>query len=99
MGREDVGVRWRPSVSDRYTDDEVKSLYSSGVWRDEVLTDIVDQWCERQPQRLFVSDGYGQLTYGELRGQAYRLATRLREMGVAPGDRLIVQTPHWREFV
>jgi cyclohexanecarboxylate-CoA ligase/acyl-CoA synthetase len=98
MGREEMSVRWRPSVSDRYTDEEVKSFYSSGVWGHEVLTDIVDHWCERQPHRLFVSDGYGELTYGELRGQAYRLASRLREMGICPGDRLVVQIPNWSEF-
>jgi cyclohexanecarboxylate-CoA ligase/acyl-CoA synthetase len=76
----------------------VRSFYESGVWRSEVHSDLLDHWCRRQPQRVLVSDGYAELTYAELRGQAYRMAAALRRMGVEAGDRVVVQLPNWNEF-
>src|SRR5436309_9429594 len=89
---------WTPKVEDRHSDDAVKTFYDKGFWRHEVLTDLLDRWCERQPGATFVSDGDGSLTYAELRGQAYRLAAALRQRGIGPGDRVVVQLPNWREF-
>ena len=90
---------WMPQVGDRHSDDAVKAFYDNGFWRHEVLTDLLERWCERQPDQTFVSDGDGSLTYAELRGQAYRLAAALRQRGIGAGDRVVVQLPNWREFV
>src|SRR5207302_6871454 len=46
-----------------------------------------------------VTDGVGRLTYGQARGEAYRLAAELRRMGVEHRDRVLVQLPNWNEFV
>jgi acyl-CoA synthetase (AMP-forming)/AMP-acid ligase II len=60
--------------------------------------DILEAWADRQPNKVFVSDGYGALTYRELRDQAWRLAAALAERGVVTGDRVAVQLPNWNEF-
>ena len=93
-----MSERWIPSVADRYDDEQVRSFYESGVWRPEVHSDLLDAWCLSQPQNVAVSDGTGELTYAELRGQAYRLAATLRQMGVQAGDRVVLQLPNWCEF-
>jgi len=42
--------------------------------------------------RVFIEDGVRSWTYGEVEREAGRLVTRLRELGLAPGERLLVQT-------
>src|ERR1700704_1104898 len=90
---------WVPSVADRHDEEHVKSYYANGVWRTEVLSDLLDQWSEQRPEKVAVSDGHNELTYAELRGQAYRLAAALRRMGVEAGDRVVMQLPNWSEFI
>jgi 2,3-dihydroxybenzoate-AMP ligase len=46
-----------------------------------------------------VVDGDLRLTYGELIARADAAATRLTDLGVQPGDRIVVQLPNGREFV
>ena len=94
----DMSETFVPTVEDRHRPQTVRGFYEKGMWRDEVLTTILDDWCARQPERIYVSDGYGELTYVQVRGQAYRLAARLREKGVGAGDRVVVQLPNWNEF-
>jgi cyclohexanecarboxylate-CoA ligase/acyl-CoA synthetase len=90
---------WVPSVADRHDEVHVKSFYDSGIWRTEVLSDLLDRWCAQRPRKVAVSDGQGELTYAELRGQAYRLAAALRRLGVEAGDRVVMQLPNWCEFI
>ena len=87
-----------PTVGDRHRPETVRRFYDTGMWRTDVLSTILDRWCELQPDRPYVSDGYGALTYADVRGQAYRLAARLRDLGVRPGDRVVAQLPNWNEF-
>jgi acyl-CoA synthetase (AMP-forming)/AMP-acid ligase II len=87
-----------PTVDERHRPETVRHFYDSGMWRTDVLTSVLDRWCESQPDHAYVSDGTGVLGYAEVRGQAYRLAARLRELGVRPGDRVVVQLPNWNEF-
>jgi cyclohexanecarboxylate-CoA ligase/acyl-CoA synthetase len=89
---------WVPSVADRHDDKHVSSFYASGVWRREVLSDLLDRWCDQWPQKVALSDGHDEWTYAEFRGQAYRLAAALRSMGVEAGDRVLTQLPNWCEF-
>src|SRR3982074_2286647 len=73
---------WVPAVADRHDEEQVKSFYDGGIWRKEVLSDLLDRWSEERPQKVAVSDGQGELTYAELRGQAYRLAAARRSGAV-----------------
>jgi acyl-CoA synthetase (AMP-forming)/AMP-acid ligase II len=88
-----------PTVSDRYSDDEVERFYASGYWRPETLIDILDARAAQRPDHQFVSDGTTSLTFSQLRDRAYRLAAGLARSGVDPGDRVGVQMPNWTDFV
>ena len=84
---------------DRYSARTLEAFRSNGYWRDESLAQHVDHWAALDPDFVAVTDGYGSLTRGELRSQAYRLAASLRRLGVERGDRVQVQLPNWNEFV
>jgi cyclohexanecarboxylate-CoA ligase/acyl-CoA synthetase len=84
---------------DRYSAETIAAFRASGQWRDGSLAESLDHWASVQPDRIAVSDGYGTLTWAQLRGQAYRLAARLKGFGIEQGDRVQMQTPSWNEFV
>jgi cyclohexanecarboxylate-CoA ligase/acyl-CoA synthetase len=90
--------KWVPSVADRHNQEQVRSFYEKGVWRNEVLSDLLDKWSAKWPEKVVFSDGRNTLTYADFRGQAYRLAAALRRLGVEAGDRVLVQLPNWCEF-
>ena len=46
----------------------------------------------RYADQTFIEDGERHWTYGEIERQSGRLATRLIELGVAPGERVLAQT-------
>src|ERR1700737_116216 len=83
----------------RYTTEEAARFRQQGWWGDEILLDHLDRWTRAAPERELATDGVGRLTYGQARGQAYRLAAALRRLGVEPGDRVLAQLPNWNEFV
>lgn len=88
-----------PTVDHGYSAETVRLFQEKGWWHDKPLTDYLDEWAASTPDRVFVSDGVHDLSYAEVRGQAYRLGTALRAMGVRAGDRVVVQLPNWAEFV
>ena len=83
----------------RYTAEQAARFREKGWWGDEILLDLLDSWTDEAPERELATDGVGRLTYGQARGQAYRLAAELRGMGVKQGDRVLAQLPNWNEFV
>ena len=83
----------------RYTEEQAARFRKHGWWGDEILLDHLDRWATETPGFELATDGTGRLTYGEARGQAYRLATSLRRLGVQRGDRVLVQLPNWNEFI
>ena len=87
-----------PSVSDRYTPDEIASFRAAGYWGDDTLVDALDHWASVSPDRPYLSDGTAHLSYEQARSRAYRLAAELRRRGVEAGDRVVVQLPNWNEF-
>jgi acyl-CoA synthetase (AMP-forming)/AMP-acid ligase II len=88
-----------PRPDDVYDSATIAAFRSAGHWRDETLTDALDRLAAAQPDRVVISDGYGELTATGLRGQAYRLGAALLGLGICPGDRVQVQLPNWNEFV
>ncbi|HEX4362192.1 MAG TPA: AMP-binding protein [Pseudonocardia sp.] len=84
---------------DRYSTETISEFRASGYWRGGALAEHLVHWSEVQGDQVAVSDGYGSLTWRELHGQAYRLAARLRGLGIEAGDRVQVQLPSWNEFV
>jgi cyclohexanecarboxylate-CoA ligase/acyl-CoA synthetase len=71
---------------------------AAGYWDDDTLPAIVERWADDDPARPYLSDGVGELTYGQFRERAWNLAAALAENGVRPGDRVAVQLPNWHEF-
>lgn len=78
------------TVESRYDAESVRRFREQGYWRDGSVAALLDHWADTDPDRPYVSDGVVDLTYGETRGRAYRLGARLRELGVRPGDRVVV---------
>jgi acyl-CoA synthetase (AMP-forming)/AMP-acid ligase II len=59
-----------------------------GDWEGLTLAQIVEDWADREPDRLAVV-GPRPLTYGELWEQARRLAGALQDAGLKPGEFLV----------
>src|ERR1700730_2236069 len=70
---------------------------AAGHWGNDTLVTLIDRWADADPGHPYLSDGVGELTYGEFRAQAWNLAAALAERGVKPGDRVAVQLPNWNE--
>jgi len=86
------------TVRDRYSEADIARFYAGGLWRPETFFEVAEQQAQRQPDKVFVTDGTTSLTYRELRDSALALATGLHRMGITPGDRVAVQLPSWAEF-
>lgn len=71
---------------------------AAGYWGDDTLPDVVDHWADDDPDHPYLSDGVGELTYGEFRIRAWQLARALAARGIGRGDRVAVQLPNWNEF-
>ncbi|MFE9655864.1 (2,3-dihydroxybenzoyl)adenylate synthase [Micromonospora sp. NPDC006431] len=87
---------WPAEFADRYR--------KAGYWRGEVLGDLLRPWADwdadaRDPGRTAVVTRHGRHTYGELDARADELAAGLIELGVRPGDAVVVQLPNTVEFV
>jgi cyclohexanecarboxylate-CoA ligase/acyl-CoA synthetase len=87
------------TVQDRYDADSIRTFRARGWWQDGSAAERLDHWAVDTPNRPFVSDGTEELTFAEVRARAYRFGARLLELGVRPGDRVVVQLPNWVEFV
>ena len=71
---------------------------AAGYWGDDTFVTLIDKWADADPNHPYVSDGSRELSYGEFRDQANRLATAFATLGVRPGDRVAVQLPNWSEY-
>ena len=84
---------------DRYSQREFEEFRAKGHWDSHSLAHYIDLWAAADPDRLALTDNHSELTRGELRAQAYRLALALKKLGVVAGDHVQVQLPNWNEFV
>lgn len=80
-----------PDVAARYR--------ARGYWIDQPLTRALDAGAASHPERIALIDGARSLTYGQVAAAAAALADRLRDDGLGPGDRALVQLPNCAEFV
>jgi amino acid adenylation domain-containing protein len=60
---------------------------------------LVEAQARRAPEALAVAGPESRLTYGELNGEANRLARRLRRLGIRPGDRVALALDRSPELV
>lgn len=76
------------------------SYRAAGYWTGRTLDTILTDAARRWPNRTAVVDAGADagFSYAELDERANRAATGLRRLGVAPGDRVLLQLPNGREF-
>ena len=80
--------------------DRAAAYRAAGYWTgrtlDTILTNAARQW----PDRIAVLDAVGGtgFSYADLDDQANRAAGGLRAMGIAPGDRVLLQLPNRCQF-
>jgi 2,3-dihydroxybenzoate-AMP ligase len=84
-------VPWPQDVADHYR--------SRGYWEDRTIGDLLWQVADARPESVAIVDGSTRLTYAELTQRADAAATRLRELGLKPDDRVVVQLPNGWEFI
>ncbi|MGW0825944.1 (2,3-dihydroxybenzoyl)adenylate synthase [Streptomyces sp. NPDC002845] len=83
-------VPWPQADADRYT--------AAGYWAGRPLGDLLRETADRTPEATALVDGELRLTYAQLADRADALALRLLGLGLAPGDRIVVQLSNGWEF-
>lgn len=84
-------VPWPEELAQRYR--------KEGYWRDVTLGGLLTSWADAYGDSVAVTAGDRHVTYRELDDWAHRLTAGLRRLGVAPGDKVIVQLPNVAEFL
>lgn len=87
----------RPSQS--WPDEFARRYRESGCWTGETFPGMLAERAKSIPDRTAVVDERLRLNYRELNDRAERLAAGLLHMGLARGDRVIVQLPNRAELV
>lgn len=84
--------------------DRAAAYRAAGYWAGRTLDTILSDAARRWPGRTAVVDALGPeggspgLTYAELDEQAHRAAAGLRGVGIASGDRVLLQLPNGHQF-
>lgn len=86
-------------VPSRLTQERIAACQAAGYWRDEVLGDLLEAQAQRRPDAIAVVDGPRRVTWAELYRLSRRLALHLWEMGLRPGDVVVLQLPNWVEYL
>jgi acyl-CoA synthetase (AMP-forming)/AMP-acid ligase II len=98
-GRARAGERWGV----RRVPAELERAYvERGWWTDDTLGAMVARELARHPAStvaIWSRSRAWQGTYADVDGEARRLVTLLRDMGVQPGEAVAFQLPNWREAV
>ncbi|MEU6665604.1 AMP-binding protein [Streptomyces sp. NPDC046727] len=82
---------WPKDFADRYRE--------RGYWSGRTLGSLLRERAGATPDAVAVVDGERRWTYSEVDKRADRLASGLHEIGLAPGDRVLVHLPNIAEFV
>ena len=84
-------VPWPAEFADRYV--------AAGYWAGRPLGDLLREVAETRPDAEALVDGDLRLTYRELASRSDAAAVRLLDLGLARGDRVVVQLGNSWEFV
>ncbi|MDQ4038196.1 MAG: AMP-binding protein [Actinomycetota bacterium] len=80
--------------------DEFAAAYvAKGYWLGRSLGSLLYAAADQRPTDIALVDGSTRLSYAELLARADATATRLAELGLVSGDRIVVQLPNGLEFV
>jgi glutaryl-CoA dehydrogenase/cyclohexanecarboxylate-CoA ligase len=83
----------------RLNDELIAKYTDAGFWVNRVITDYLDEWAERTPDKIAFIDSRREVTYAALRAEADRCALGLLELGIEPGDVVSFQLPNWIDWV
>ncbi|MET9971150.1 AMP-binding protein [Streptomyces sp. NPDC006356] len=79
--------------------EELAARYrASGYWRGETFDQLLRNWARAHPHRTALVHRESRLSYAELESAADRVARRLARLGIAAGDRVVLQLPNIPEF-
>lgn len=84
-------VPWPEEVAARYV--------AQGYWQQCALGEYLVTAAEATPDAVALVDGELRLTYRELLARVDGAAHRMRDLGLRPDDRIIIQLPNGWEFV
>jgi salicylate---CoA ligase len=82
-----------------WPDEYVARYVEAGYWAGRPLGAYLLDAADRTPDAVALVDGDTRFTYAELVGRADATATRLAEVGIDAGDRIVIQLPNRWEFV
>ncbi|OXR42903.1 Salicylyl-CoA synthase / salicylate adenylyltransferase [Nocardia cerradoensis] len=82
-----------------WPDDIAAEYRKAGYWQDRSIGSYVEAQVAHRPDQVAVVDGATRLTYRRLWDRAASCAQALLDLGLAPGDRILVQLPNCWEFV
>jgi salicylate---CoA ligase len=82
-----------------WPDEFVQRYVEAGYWAGAPLGDLLAATAARTPDATALVDGDVRLTHAGLLARADATAARLAELGVAAGDRIVVQLANGAEFV
>ncbi len=82
---------WPPAFAERYR--------AAGYWTGETFSQMLGRQAARLGDKLAVVGGETRLSYAGLARSAETVAAGLLELGLQPGDRVIVQLPNIPEFL
>ena len=76
-----------------------KTIFDEGTGKPTVSPTYWKRAPALFPDRTFVSDATGRLSYGDVDRLAARVALRLLDLGLKPRDIVLLQFPNIREFI
>ncbi|MEN7537833.1 (2,3-dihydroxybenzoyl)adenylate synthase [Aurantiacibacter flavus] len=82
---------WPAQAAERYR--------ARGLWQGQTFAELLAEQAERFADRLAVVAGDQRWTYAELAARAEQAASGFVALGLAPGDRVLVQLPNMAEFL
>ncbi len=79
--------------------EELAARYrASGYWRGETFDQLLRNWARAHPHRTALVHRERRLSYAELESAADGAARRLAGLGIAAGERVVLQLPNIPEF-
>ena len=82
-----------------WPDDVAAHYRKAGYWHGRSLASYLAEQVERRPLDEAIVDGTTRLTYRDLWDRSAACAQALLDLGIRPGDRIVVQLPNCWEFV
>lgn len=89
----DIVKGWHP-----YTDEEVKTYVSRGVWHNLTVGDLLDRNVAAIPDKVAIIDDSRSVTWQELKQKSDRMALHFKKLGLEYGDFIVVISPNVVEF-